>query len=174
MRSLRGRLTLGVTVVVAIVLVVAGAIVSRYVDNNERDALDDRLRRTAQLSQATALAAVEQQVPTGDKRLDAVLRASNTYVRLLLGPTSLFETGRPPPAHRLVPGLRTFTVDGRHFRSYVIELRDAGLGGLVKLEVTSSLAQAEERQRELNHRLLYIGIVGLAVTAVGTWFAAEL
>ena len=53
MRSLRGRLTIGVTLVLAIVLGVSGTIVSRYVDSSERDALDDRLVRTAQLSRAT-------------------------------------------------------------------------------------------------------------------------
>ena len=172
MRSLRSRLTLGVTVVVAIVLVVAGTMVSRYVDTSERNALDDRLQRTAQLSQATALAAVEQQLPSADSRLDALLSATGTSVRLLLGSTELLNTGRPPPQHRIVDGLRTFTVKGKRYRSYTISVRDAGLGGLVKLEVTTALGQTEKRQRQLNRRLLYMGIAGLVVTALGTWLAA--
>ena len=47
MRNLRGRLTLGVTLVLAIVLAVAGLTASRYVEDGEREALDDRLKRTA-------------------------------------------------------------------------------------------------------------------------------
>ena len=49
MKSLRGRLTLGVVLVLAAVLTAAGVLVSRYVDSSERDAFDDRLERTAQL-----------------------------------------------------------------------------------------------------------------------------
>src|SRR3712207_7348414 len=49
-RSLRGRLTLGVTLVLAAVLLGAGAILLEDVRRSELDALDDRLRRTAELS----------------------------------------------------------------------------------------------------------------------------
>jgi signal transduction histidine kinase len=38
--------------------------------------------------------------------------------------------------------------------------------------VTTALAQTERRQRQLNRRLLYMGIAGLVVTALGTWLAA--
>ena len=49
MRSLRGRLTLGVALVVAVVLLAAGAVASHYAASSERAALDDRLKRTAEL-----------------------------------------------------------------------------------------------------------------------------
>ena len=49
MRSLRGRLTLGITLVLAFVLAIAGLVVSDYVDRSEREALDDRLKRTVEL-----------------------------------------------------------------------------------------------------------------------------
>ena len=58
-RSLRGRLTLGVTLVLAVVLAGAGLMVSRYVDRSERAALDDFLKRTAALSRDTSVAALE-------------------------------------------------------------------------------------------------------------------
>jgi two-component system, OmpR family, sensor histidine kinase PrrB len=105
-RSLRGRLTLGVLLVLAAVLLVAGAIASHYVDSSERAALDDRLERTAELSRATALAAVQQELPENDRRLDAALSATGTSLRLLLGRTVLLDTGAPPPARpRLRRGL---------------------------------------------------------------------
>ena len=87
MRNLRGRLTLGVLAVLAAVLSVAGVLLARDVDRTNRRALDDRLRRTAELSQATALAAVEQELPDVDRRLDAVLGATRSTLRLALGQT---------------------------------------------------------------------------------------
>ena len=84
MRSLRGRLTLGITLVLAVVLAGAGIVVSHYVDRSERAALDDRLKRTAELSRETALAAVQRELPPADRRLDNVLSATGTSLRLLL------------------------------------------------------------------------------------------
>ena len=100
MRSLRGRLTLGVALVVAAVLLAAGAVASHYVDSSERSALDDRLERSAELSRPTALAAVNDELPRNDKRLDAVLAATATSLRLSLGGTVLLDTGAPRPSTR--------------------------------------------------------------------------
>ncbi|MEA2480289.1 MAG: two-component system, OmpR family, sensor histidine kinase PrrB [Thermoleophilaceae bacterium] len=174
MRSLRGRLTLGVTLVLAVILGVSGTLVSRYVDRSERGALDERLERTADLSQATALAAIEQQLPPGDRRLDAVLSATTTSLRLLLGDTVLLQTGRALPPHRAEPGLRTLTIAGKRYRVFVAELRDAGLGGLVKLEVATTLGPLEQRQDRLNRRLAYLGLAALVIAGLGTWLFADL
>jgi two-component system, OmpR family, sensor histidine kinase PrrB len=146
MRSLRGRLTLGVTLLLAAVLLTAGELVARYVDRSERRALDDRLQRTAELSRATALAAVEQQLPDNDRRLDAVLTATGTSLRLLVGHTVLLDTGQAPPSHPPPgTGLRTFTADGVRYRGYTTTLRDPSLGGLARLQVTTRLASVERR-----------------------------
>ena len=174
MRSLRGRLTLGVMLVLAVLFGVSGTIVANYYDDSERDALDDRLQRTAELSQATAVAAIEQQLPEGDQRLDAVLSATTTSLRLLLGDTVLLQTGKTLPKHAARAGLRTVALRGKPYRSYVVELRDAGLGGLVKLEVTAELGPLESRVDRLNRRLIYIGLVGLLIAGVGTWLIADL
>jgi two-component system sensor histidine kinase PrrB len=173
-RSLRGRLTLGVLVILAAVLLVAGAIGSHYVDSSERAALDDRLERTAALSRATARAAVQQELPDDDRRLDAVLTATTTSVRLLLGRTVLFDTGAPPPAHgQLRQGLQTFESAGQRYRAYVTTLRDPDLGGLARLEVVTGLASLEHRQSALDHRLIVIGLLALAAAGAGAWLAAE-
>ena len=174
MRSLRGRLTLGVTLVLAAVLGVSGTIVAGYVDDSERDALDDRLQRTAELSQATAIAAIDQQLPEGDRRLDAVLSATSTSLRLLLGDTVLLQTGRRLPPHAAPVGFRDLTLGGTRYRSYVVELRDAGLGGLVRLEVTTSLEPLERRLDRLDRRLAYLGLAALVLGALGTWLITTL
>src|SRR3954471_6672546 len=103
MRSLRGRLTIWTTAVLAAVLALAGLFAARDVDRSERAALDERLVRTAQLSRATALEAVQKELPSADKRLDAVLTATGTSLRLTLGGTALVETGSPVPEHRPLP-----------------------------------------------------------------------
>lgn len=174
MHSLRGRLTLGVLIVLAVVLAAAGGLAWTYVVRSERDAFDDRLRRTAELSRATALAAVQEQLPRDDRRLDAVLTATRTSLRLRLGETTLLDTGAPPPASRPLPlGLRTFTAGGDDYRAYVSTLRDPNLGGLARLEIISSLETLQDRERELRRRLVLIGLLALAVSGLGVWLTAD-
>ncbi|MEA2410250.1 MAG: two-component system, OmpR family, sensor histidine kinase PrrB, partial [Thermoleophilaceae bacterium] len=125
MRSLRGRLTLWITLVLALVLALAGLVAARDVDRSERAALDERLVRTAQLSGATALEAVQQALPPADERLDAVLSATRTSLRLTLGGTSLVNTGDPVPPHGHLPkGLSSFRSGGVNYRAYVTNLSD--------------------------------------------------
>lgn len=176
MRSLRGRLTLGTTIVLAAVIALCGGLVSSYVSRSEREALDERLQRTAELSRETALVAVERALPTSDRRLDAVLEASRTSLRILVGDAPVFETGSPPPT-RPVPthsGLRTFEADGTRYRAYTAPLQSDALGGLARLEVTSRLTMLEERLADLNRTLLAFGVGALALAAVGVWLAADL
>jgi two-component system sensor histidine kinase PrrB len=175
-RSLRGRLTLGITLVLAVVLAAAGVMVSRYVDRSERHALDDRLKATAELSRETALAAVQQSLPSNDRRLDQVLSASGTSLRLLLGNRVLLDSGRQPAGARPAPrdGLRTFQAGGRRYRSYVVSLERRDLGGLARLEVTSGLGALEHRQSQLDRRLTAFGIAALVAAAAGVWFVSTL
>jgi two-component system, OmpR family, sensor histidine kinase PrrB len=172
-RSLRGRLTLGITLVLALVLAGAGVVVSRYVDRSERAALDDRLRRTAELSRETALAAVRRELPSGDRRLDDVLSATGTSLRLLLDRRELLSSGQAPPPGRPAPrtGLHTFEAGGERYRSYAIGL-DA-LGGFARLEVTTRLRPLERKLSDLNRRLLAFGAAALLVAALGAWLAAD-
>jgi signal transduction histidine kinase len=172
MRSLRGRLTLWIIAVLAAVLALAGLLAAHDVDHSERTALDDRLIRTAQLSGSSALAAVQNELPSGDKRLDAVLAATGTSLRLTLGGTPLVETGNPVPAHGpLRKGLSSFRSGGVSYRAYVTSLRDPSLGGLARLELTTSLTALEQRQESLRDRLLVIGLVALALAALGVFVA---
>jgi len=160
--------------VLAGVLVVAGLRVSRYVDSSERAALDDRLRRTAELSEATALDAVEGGLPDPDRRLDAALDATRTSVRLVVGDTVLLETGTLPPAEPAArPGLQTLEAGGERYRAYVTTLADPDLAGIARLEVVTALAALERSQADLDRRLLALGAAALAIAAVGTWLAAE-
>src|SRR5687768_8881037 len=147
MRSLRGRLTFGLTLVLAAVLVFAGVLAAREVDRSEREALDDRLQRTAELSRATALAAVQEELPSPDSRLDAVLSATRTSLRLVLGRTTLLESGREPPGRpRLPAGFSTFSAGGDRYRAYVTSLRDSSLGGLARLEIVTDMSPVDRRQ----------------------------
>jgi signal transduction histidine kinase len=162
--------------VLAVVLAGAGVMVSRYVDRSEREALDDGLKSTAELSRETALAAVDQSLPSNDGRLDQVLSASGTSLRILLGRRVLVDSGKPPAGVRPAPrdGLRTFSAGGSRYRSYAVSLDKADLGGLARLEVTTSLDDLEQRQSALNRRLAAFGIGALLVSGIGVWFVANL
>src|SRR4051812_10853991 len=152
----------------------AGVIVARDVERSERQVLDDRLRRTAELSRATALAAVQQELPGADRRLDAVLSATRSSLRLAIGDTVLLSSGDPPPRARRLPlGLHTVAAGGRRYRSYAETLRDESLGGLVRLEVTTGLEGLEDRQAALRRRLLGLGALLVLVAGAGVWLAAE-
>ncbi|HWI71900.1 MAG TPA: HAMP domain-containing sensor histidine kinase [Baekduia sp.] len=174
MRSLRGRLTLGVLVVLAAVMAAAGAAAFHEIDRSERAALDDRLKRTAELARPTAVAAVQQEVPSKDDRLDAVLRATGSSLRLRLGRATLVDAGAAPPQHAALPrGLSTFTSGGRRYRAYVTTLSDPDLGGRARLEVVSSLGGLEHRISELERRVALIGLGGLVLVGVLVWLIAS-
>ncbi len=171
MWSLRGRLTLGVTVALAAVFAVAGVLVARNSDRVDRQVLDDRLIRTAELSRATAVGFVQDELPGDDKRLDDVLRASASSLQLTIGSTAALNAGRPPPGGATLPlGLHTVTRGGQHYRTYVERLKDQGLGGVARLEVASSLEPLERRQSRLRRTLLTTFAVSLLVAAALVWF----
>jgi signal transduction histidine kinase len=177
MRSLRGRLTLGITLVLAIVLAVTGVVVSRDVEANERAALDDRLKRTAELSRETALRAVESALPSNDGRIDQVLSATRTSLRILFAQRVVLQSGQSPPGsdrRRPRDGLHTFSAGGERYRSYALSLDRKYPEGLAQLEVTTALRALERRQSELDARLLKFGAVALALAGLGAWFAANL
>src|SRR4051812_50131114 len=115
-RGVRGRLTLGIVVVLAVVLGIGGGLVARSVGRSERRVLDDRLQRTAELSRATAVTAVQQGLPDVDRRLDAVLRATRSSLRLTIGGTGVLDSGAgPPPPEPPPPRFGQQTIRGtRH------------------------------------------------------------
>ena len=176
MRSLRGRLTLGITLVLAVVIAGSGVMVSRYVDRSERDALDDRLKRTAALSRETSIEALESEVPPPDRRLDNVLSATRTSLRLLLADAVIRKSGAPPPTNAIPrrDGLRTFTARGERFRAYVTSVPVQGLGDIARFEVTSPLSPVENKLSELNRRLVAFGLAALLLGGFGAWLAASL
>jgi two-component system, OmpR family, sensor histidine kinase PrrB len=172
MRSLRGRLSLGVGLVIALVLGVAGFSISSYTEQVAREGLDDRLRDTARLSQATAVDAFETQLPARtDRRLEAVLGAADSSLRLLIGERVVLDAG-PELLTGASPrvGLSTVARDGGRYRVLVTPIRYAGLDG--RLEVTQSLAELERRQADLDRRLLLLGVLALVIAGLGTFAAA--
>ncbi len=175
MRSLRARLTLGVTIVLALVLSGAGVMVSRYVGRSERAALDDRLTRTAELSRDTLLQALDEGLAK-DKRLDNALIANRTSLRLILKDDPLRSFGPPAPSARIARtnGLHTISVGGRRYRSYIMRVPVTGLGGLTRLEVTTPLGPVERKLAALDRRLAGFGLAALLAGGLGAWFAATL
>jgi signal transduction histidine kinase len=176
-RSLRGRLTLGITLVLAVVLAGAGVMVSRYVHRSERAALDDRLKRTAALSRETSVEALQSAVPPADRRLDNVLSASGTSLRLILGDAVIRASGARPPS-KAIPrrdGLRTLSTGGRRYRSFITSVPvPGGLGGLARFEVTTPLRPLEDKLAQLDLRLAAFGLAALLLGGLGAWFAATL
>lgn len=160
----------------AVVLAGAAVMVARYADRSERAALDEFLKRTAALSRDTSAASLQRGIPPPDPRLNNVLRANGTTLRLIVGPTVIRESGRPAPSKALPrrDGLRTIVAGDRRFRAYTMSVPAEGLGGLARFEVTSPLAPIERKARRLNRRLAAFGLVALLVGGFATWFFATL
>ena len=178
MRSLRGRLTLGVVLVLAAVLTAAGVLVSRYVDSSERDALDDRLERTAQLSEATALDAVQDGLPENDHRLDAALRRhARRRCASSSAPTVAARHGRAAPrgARACASGCRRSSRGGERYRAYV---DDAARPRPRGPRPARGRLRPRRRSRAAR-RTSTAGCSGSArsrwlLAAAGTWLAADL
>lgn len=173
MRNLRGRLTLGVVTALAIVLAVGGLLVADDVERSERQVIDDRLRRTAELTEAAARAAIEQELPEV-AQLNPVLRATGSGLRVSVGETVLFQAGVQLPADVRSPlGFSTRRVAGRNVRIFTETLRGDDFG-LARVQATTSLRQLESRQERLRERLLVTGALMLVAVGLATWFAADL
>jgi signal transduction histidine kinase len=173
--SLRSRLTLGVVAVLAIVLALAGAYVARDADRAERQSLDDRLQRTAELTDVAALDAIERETPPNDDRLNQVLRATRSSLLVTLGGAEILRAGVALPAQPRAPlGFSTATLGGRRVRIYTKTVRADSLGGLARQQATTDLSPVEARQTGLRRRLLGVGGVVLLLAGLGTWLAADL
>ena len=177
MRSVRGRLTLLVLAVLAVVLGTAGYALDRQISETEREAFDTRLQRTLKLSQATATAAVLEALPEGDKRLDAVLRADGSTLRLTLAGRTLYRTGAalPSTAPPTFPrGLSTFSAGGKEYRALSTGLDDPEVGTLARLEIAADLEPLNARERSRRSRIIAVLAGTLLLAGLGTILAADL
>lgn len=177
MRSVRGQLTLLVLAVLAVVLGTAGYALDRQISSTEREAFDTRLQRTLKLSQATATAAVLEELPEGDRRLDAVLRADGSTLRLTFAGTILYRTGAVLPASAPRPfpeGLSTFSAGGKQYRALSSGLDNPEVGTLARLEIAADLEPLAARERTRRNRIIAVLAATLVLAGLGTILAADL
>ena len=170
MRSLRGRLTLGVLLVLAAVLVAAGAAAFREVD-----ALRARgARRPPQAHRRADAADRRGRRPEGaagrrPRGWTPSCAATGSSLRLRLGRVTLVDAGAAPAAVRRA--LPRGPVDVRQrrapLRAYVTTLSDPDLGGLARLEVISPLRGLERRAGQLERRVALIGLRRAAGRGLG-------
>ncbi len=175
MRNLRGRLTIGVLTVLTTVLSIGGVIVARDVERSERQVIDDRLRRTAELSDVTAVATIQSGLQEPDARLNAVLRATGSSLRVTLGDAVLLQSGVPFPLTGRAPlGFSTRTIRGERVRVFTKTLEVDSLGGLARIDASTSLRQIEDRIDRRRERIVAIVLAMILLAGVGVWLAADL
>ncbi|WP_022928074.1 HAMP domain-containing sensor histidine kinase [Patulibacter americanus] len=176
LQSLRSRLTLGVLAVLAVVLVVGGWYVAREANRAERQGLDDRLRRTAELSDDYAQQAIDDQSDDEeDEQLDRVLRATGSSLRVTYAGAELFRAGVPLPGLGSTPlGYTTRLVGGRRLRVFTEPVKDRLPQERARQQATTDLRPVERRQARLRRTLVAIGAAMLLVAGLGTWLAADL
>jgi signal transduction histidine kinase len=176
LQSLRSRLTLGVLAVLAVVLAVGGSYVAREADRAERQGLDDRLRRTAELTDDYALQAINAETDDEeDEQLDRVLRATGSSLRVTYSGAEVFSAGLPLAGLGATSlGYSTRTVGGRRLRVYTEAVQKSAPSERARQQATTDLRPVERRQDRLRRTLLAIGAAMLLVAGLGTWLAAEL
>jgi signal transduction histidine kinase len=184
LQSLRSRLTLGILVVLAGVLFLGGTFVAREADRTERQTIDDRLQRTAELLDSFASSVVasgddditrqqEREQQEEDVRLSRVLRTTRSGLIVTFGGARVYEQGSPVPTLGPTPlGLTTRKVGGRELRIFTKVVAEDGIGGLTKLVATTDLDQALTRQANLRRRLVLVGLAMLLVAGIATALAA--
>lgn len=175
MLGVRGRLTLGVLLVLALALGSAGFVIDRQVSGSEADALDDQLMKTAQLSLATARAAINDALPEDDHRLSAVLSATGYSLQVTLGAGTLYRAGDRPRGtpQRLPNGFSTFDAAGTSYRALALPVDSAHFDGLARIELTASQSDLLARRAERRRWLGAVLAITLLVAGIGTWLAAE-
>jgi two-component system sensor histidine kinase PrrB len=174
-RNLRGRLTIGVLTVLTTVLSIGGVIVARDVERSERQVIDDRLRRTAELSDVTAVATIQSGLQEPDARLNAVLRATGSSLRVTLGDAVILQSGVPIPLTGRAPlGFSTRTIGGQRVRVFTKTLEIDSLGGLARIDASTSLRQLEARIDRRRERIVAIVLAMIVLAGVGVWLAADL
>lgn len=176
MRSLRARLTVLTVAFHSLVLGTAGYVLDRQIVDTERSAFDTRMERTLRLSQDTATATVLESLPERDSRLDAVLRADDSTLRLKLAGRVLVQTGAPLRSRAIPGGPRGFAtveIGGSSFRVLRERIADKALGQLAELELISSLELLEERESERRTRIAFVLVATLLFAALGTAVSAR-
>lgn len=184
LKSLRSRLTLGVVAVLAVVLLLGGAVVARQADRTERQAVDDRLERTGELLDQIAADLVndgpeiltaeqEREQREQDIRLSRVLRTTRSGLIASVAGARVYQQGVDVPPLGATPlGFTTREVDGRRLRVFTKIVVDDGIGGLTRLQATTDLAQTERRLAALRRRLVLVGAAMLLIAGLGTAGAA--
>jgi two-component system sensor histidine kinase PrrB len=173
-QSLRSRLTLGILAVLALVLLLGGTLVARESGHAERQSVDDRLQRTAELLDSLAEAIVNEEEPPQDPRLNRLLRASGSSIVVTLGGEPIYDEGVPLPSLGETPlGFTTRRVRGERLRVYTKVLGEDTIGGLARLQTTTNLGPTEARQAALRRRLVAVGLGMLLLAGLGTALAAE-
>lgn len=192
LNSLRGRVAVVATLTVAVVLLLVGVVAVSSFADREHDRIDQQLTSRPAPELARALGAPPGSLgsnPGGPGAAGAspgppgsgaaapgggfgppVLRSADEYVRLISNGD--VTRGVDVPAGLPVPdgsGLRTLTADGTSYRSLT---RQAGPGTMI--EIGLDLSEAEARIAELRGRLLLIGLAGVLLVAVLSWWLAGL
>jgi signal transduction histidine kinase len=120
---------------------------------------------------------VLESLPEGDDRLDAVLQADGTTLRLTLAGQPLYETGAgwpKPPQEVLAPGFSTFEARGRSYRALSVSLDDPEVGKLARLEIAADLTRLNARETDRRTRIAAIFAATLVLAGLGTILAADL
>ncbi len=165
MRTLSGRLTLLVTLVMAVVLAAVAVVAVTEVARRERASLDRELRSSADRLAAPARRAIA--APRLAERPQSPLATvpGTLSVRLLRGGEVVFDDlrapGVPVPAAN---GLTTVTDDaGGHWRVLARTVRPRAQGRLV---VSTPLAALEQRLRDLRRVIALAALAGLIACAL--------
>lgn len=177
-RSLRFQLTVTATVLVAIVIALAGVTIATRLDQQARNQVDEQLdQRADKLIQDFAKDSQDPlngSKPEGERNGtgNELLTGSDSFTRIIAGHKVIDQRGDIPSSDIAIPhpvGFDVVDIDGQRWRSLV-----RPLDATTQVQVLQSLGPVDQRREDNTQLILLVTIAAVIVTAAGTWASAGL
>ena len=175
-RSLRSRITVGVTLLVTVVVALAGLVIVARIDHRDRTDIDRQLSARADKVRQDADKLVDQGTGagrpngTGSNGTDdygGLLAGSQSLVRIISGGQVIAERGETPAAPLPLPagdGYATVRTGGQTWRSLT---RPLDTSSAEQLEVLQDIDPIEQRLEDNSSLVAVVTLLAAVATGVG-------
>jgi two-component system, OmpR family, sensor histidine kinase PrrB len=173
---LRTQLVLGVAVLVAAILGLAGLAIVVSMDRQDRHRLDDQLEAQADkvlVDYDKTFAVDPDKQDSHDDPVNTLLAGSPSLVRVVSETSVIAQRGDIPVDTVPIPstlGFATIQIGKEPWRSYVVDIASTDY----RLQVLSSLSPVERRFHDNRRLVAAITGIATALAALGSWIVSGL
>lgn len=173
---LRSQLVLGIAVLVAVILGLAGLTIVVSMDRQDRHRLDDQLEAQADkvlVDYDKTFAVDPDKQDSQDDPVNTLLAGSPSLVRVISQTSVVAQRGDIPVDTVPIPttlGFSTVKIGKEPWRSFVVDIASTDY----RLQVLSSLAPVERRFHDNQRLVAFITALATALAAIGSWLVSGL